>query len=337
MKLNLSTSSFFFASSDLYKRLHDAIKYSYERLNSDKSVTWSDEDKEAQTKAIAVMQESLDDPEWRHVVNNIGVAIEVDNLDAGIVEAYGGLTAERTILSVSSLVTLKRALKEVRRPDVGAPTDDEELVEELITYEQKRLREMNSTEEPTSPTKKGKRKLELEVLLPLPDNSALFDVTVGATTSAKLNYVLQEVNRHSGDKFIVFCSTLSDLVFAHLSEAFDVCVPLSLILLRVLSRLTYPRFLSLGISHLILAGHANKRDRGETAALFNSSPVEQYRALLVDAKIGGRGMHLTGANRIIMLEPIWLPGPSPLYDFMGEQPQLTLGRRGVKQISKSKR
>ncbi|KAL8283862.1 hypothetical protein RQP46_005294 [Phenoliferia psychrophenolica] len=294
LTLNLGTSSVFFAASTTYGRMWDAIKYSQERLASEKSAAWTPEDRLGQQKAIEVMQEALADRQWRHVMQSQSIAFDVSGLDPALVKSYRGLSPldaqDRTLVPSSQLVQLRTNLKEVRRPTVGAFEDEDELVEELITFEEKRVREIDTPAvepDPPATTPKRKRKApgEVERLLPLPEDSQLSKVEVGATTSAKLNYVIAEVQRYPEDKFIVFSSTLSDLVFAQLSEAFDI----------------------VGIPHAIFAGHARKRDRGATAAEFNASPASKCRAILVDAKMGGRGMQLAGANRVIMLEPIWLP------------------------------
>ena len=224
----MSTSSVFFASTELYDRLQKAIVYSNEQLASHKSLLWSEEDRQGQRKAISVIEEALHDREWRHVVQSTAIAFEVRGLDESLVKTFSGLPAahnpnHRTLLPSSQLVRLRTDLKEVRRPDIGKWQDDEELVEELITYEEKRRREENAPADPNAPpSPRRKRKPgEVEQLLPLPGDSDLLKVTVGATTSVKLNYVISQVQKYPEDKFIVFSSTLSDLVFAQLSEAFD--------------------------------------------------------------------------------------------------------------------
>ncbi|KAK4703486.1 hypothetical protein P7C70_g2733, partial [Phenoliferia sp. Uapishka_3] len=298
LTLNLSTSSVFFASSETYGRLWDAVRDSKKLLESDKSASWSEEDVIAQQKAIAVMQEALDDPEWRQVVNSCSVGFDVEGLQDTLFKTFSQSQAAtrssegRKLMPSSGLVQLRTDLKEVLRPTQEASwRDDEELVEEVITFEERRIREMNDKTLPvvahgTKP-EKGKRKAAVvEPPRQLPAQSTFLDINVGSTTSVKINYVISEINAFPDDKFIIFSCTLSDLLFAQLSEAFDI----------------------VGIKHVIFAGHASqKRDRGATAAEFNTSPASKCRAILVDAKMGGRGMQLDSANRVIMLEPIWVP------------------------------
>lgn len=87
-------------------------------------------------------------------------------------------------------------------------------------------------------------------------------------------------------QFIVFSSSRIDLLFANLSEALDL----------------------LSIRHKIFAGgHAKGGDRGSIVQHFNTTTAAECQAILVDAKLGGRGINLTAASRVIMLEPIWRP------------------------------
>ncbi|KAL8276968.1 hypothetical protein RQP46_010603 [Phenoliferia psychrophenolica] len=293
LTLNLATSSVFFAAETASDRVKEAIKNAKAGLASAKSATWRVEDRVGLGNAIRVLEEALADRQWRHVMESKSIAFEVSGLDPALVKSYRGLSPldaqDRTLVSSSQLVRLRTNLKEVRRQTIGAYEDEEELVEELITFEENRVRGIKTPPFEPDPARTPKRKRkgsgEVEELLPLPEDSKLLKVEVGGTTSTKINFVIAEVQKFPDDKFVVFSSTLCDLVFAQLSEGFDI----------------------VGIPHAIFAGHARKRDRGATAADFNTSPASKCRAILVDAKMGGRGMELAGANRVIMLEPIWLP------------------------------
>ncbi|ORY92708.1 SNF2 family N-terminal domain-domain-containing protein [Leucosporidium creatinivorum] len=297
---NLAASSFFFASSGsngIHARLLGAIKYAEETLDSEKSLKWSDEDRQGLRKAMSVMQEALDDPEWASVNGSVSVNLDVRGLDDELIGVFGGLSASknargRTLVPLDDLVTLRVDLKELRKPDIGVWKDDDDLREELITFEARRKREaaippknkaIVDTE--TKPVKKKRKKGELEVLLPLPADSLFHQIQLGSSTSAKLNWVVKAVREYPEDKFIVFSSSLPDLVFANLSEAFDL----------------------LGIRHVIFASHGKNRDRGAVAARFNSTSAQECQVILVDARLGGRGFCLTAASRVIMLEPIWQP------------------------------
>lgn len=96
---------------------------------------------------------------------------------------------------------------------------------------------------------------------------------------------ISQLRAYPMDKFIIFASALPDLHFATLSEALDL----------------------LQIKHVIYASHGKNRDRGGIAATFNSTTAIECQCILVDARLGGRGICLTAASRVIMLEPIWQP------------------------------
>lgn len=148
------------------------------------------------------MQEALDDPEWRAIVNSTTINIDVEHLDDEVLRAFGGLSAsrsqtDRSLMPLGSLVTLLRDLKELRRPEMAKWTDSDDLQEELITYEMKRQRDeatpatKQSAAEAASdaPKPRKRKKGEPEMFLPFPADSSFTRVTLGLTTSAKLNYV----------------------------------------------------------------------------------------------------------------------------------------------------
>jgi SNF2 family DNA or RNA helicase len=291
---NLAASSFFFASSNINRWLRGAVENSLEKLDSEKSLAWTVKDRRGLVRAVEVMQEALSDVEWQEIVEFTSIGLEVEGMDHDLVELFSGLKAEDnprgpTILPLGQLVRLRRDLREVRKDDVAVWKDDEELREEVITFEERRRRGAEAPSTPavkTTLTKKRKKAGEPLSLLPLPDDSVFRRITLGGSTSAKLNYVVDELRRYPEDKFVIFSSSLPDLIFASLSEAFDL----------------------LGITHSIFAGRAKNRDRGAMAARFNSTTASECQAILVDARLGGRGFCLTGASRVIMLEPIWQPG-----------------------------
>ncbi|KAK4056843.1 hypothetical protein OIO90_002093 [Microbotryomycetes sp. JL221] len=294
---NLAASSMLFASPQFFEQLTGSINRSKAELESDRCVNWSQGDRVALRKAIEVMQEALDDPEWHSVVGSVAVNLDVYGLDEALVKAYDGLSAslnprQRTIMPLGSLVNLRRAVHWLRRSDNAKWKDDEDLVEELITHEDKRKREemLSKSNKPvdkaTDTPKKSRKKGELLKYLPLPAGSVFHKAELGSlSTSAKLNHVVGELRRYPDEKFIVFASSLPDLAFASLSEALDL----------------------LGIKHLIFTSHGKGKDRGAIAAKFNATTAKECQAILVDARLGGRGINLTAASRVIMLEPIWQP------------------------------
>lgn len=295
---NLATASTFFASDEIGTRLREGAGWALERLESHKALKWTDEDKEGLRKVIKVMKEAYEDREWNLVVQDVSVAVEVEGLSDEIIKAFGGVTAsrnplKRSLLSLSSLVRLRQDLKELRHTDVKGWNDAEELEEELLTFEARRKRfdieiaSRKSKEEEVISVFKKRSKKDVTPLAPLPFDSIFGKTQLIRTSSGKINYLLDQFRTFSDEKFIVFSSSNVDLLFANLSEALDL----------------------FGIPHIVFAGsHARAgADRGAKALRFNSTSAKEVQVILVDVEKGGRGVGLTAASRVIMLEPIWKP------------------------------
>ncbi|BGP00393.1 Proteophosphoglycan ppg4 [Rhodotorula toruloides ATCC 204091] len=302
---NLSTSTTFFGSYEFVAMVHDARNFAKKMLDGPKSDAWTEEERVMERKVLEVFQEALDDPETILTAGTPSVAFEVTGLDDELVATFRGLKAVknprgRTLVPLPELVRMRVDLDELRRVDVKAWEDDEELVEELITFEEKRKRldaapkpkKKEKDQPPANPEDeepplfKKRSKNDQTPLAPFPDDSIFRNIGLVRTTSSKINYIIREMREHPDDKFIIFSSSNVDIIFANLSEALDI----------------------LGIRHLVFAGsHARSGDRGEKAQRFNSTTARECQAILVDAKLGGRGFGLTAACRIIAVEPIWKP------------------------------
>ncbi|BGP24390.1 proteophosphoglycan ppg4 [Rhodotorula toruloides] len=302
---NLSTSTTFFGSDEFIVMVHEARNFAKKMLDSPKSDAWTEKERVMERKVLEVFQEALDDPETILTAGTPSVAFEVTGLDDELVATFRGLKAinnprGRTLVPLPELVRMRVDLDELRRVDVKAWEDDEELVEELITFEEKRKRldaapkskkkekdqQQANPKDEEPPLFKKRSKNDQTPLAPFPDGSIFRSIGLVRTTSSKINYIIREMREHPDDKFIIFSSSNVDIIFANLSEALDL----------------------LGIRHLIFAGsHARSGDRGEKAQRFNSTMARECQAILVDAKLGGRGFGLTAACRIIAVEPIWKP------------------------------
>ncbi|GAA5861028.1 hypothetical protein JCM8547_008012 [Rhodosporidiobolus lusitaniae] len=294
---NLATSTVFFSSSEFIGQLVDSRNYIEKRLNSKSTcIQWTAEERQGLEKVVQVYDEVMQDRECGVMAEGPSVAMEVDGFPTDLRAPFSVLSASknpagRSVLPQGQLVRLLVNLKELRREDVKAWDDDEELVEELITLEDKRkrldtvLKGHEPPEELLNLFKKRSKK-DQTPLVALPDDSVLKQIQLVRTTSAKVNYIVSELLRHPHDKFIIFSSALVDVVFANISETLDL----------------------LGIRHSIFAGHSSKgKERGEVAREFNATTAKERQAILVDAKLGGRGFTLTAASRIIFCEPEWRP------------------------------
>jgi len=281
LTMNLATSTTFFASSHTRPEAKIAIKSNNSLLKQD---GLSDEDREGIKSAIEILTTAGQDSTWRLVTDQISVCVEVTGIDESIIETFGGVIEPRSLLCTKQLVRLRRIIEELQHEDVKEWEVDEELSEEMISFEAKAARGEKSLFKQRSKTN--------DVLLhPLPDDSFLRKIQLVRTSSAKINHVLDEFQKYPDEKFIIFSSSRVDLVFATLSEVLDV----------------------FRVPHVILTGKykGSGTDGGSKVQHFNSTSVQECKAILVDAEKGGRGVHLTAASRIIMLEPVSPTSPFP--------------------------
>lgn len=185
---------------------------------SDKPLNWTEEDRRGQIRAMEVVKEALEDEEWRQVVRTKTVQVEVTGLDdKGLVEAFDGFlpppsgsnstttsTRDKPLLPLGSLVTMRRLLNDLRLESNVSPwRDEEELKEELLTGEVRRRRalvEELSEEEKAAMKSSRKRKKSGEggstatsSLRDWPEGSCFPKVSIGNSTSAKINWVVAEV------------------------------------------------------------------------------------------------------------------------------------------------
>lgn len=290
---NLSASAFFHVGENAVGLLSEALANSRKALESNTAQTWSEEDRVSLHAAVASMAEAHEDDEWARYVNSLTVSVEVKGfasteLDGMFEEFHARPTADATVRRVplDKLVILRGVVTVVRREPGWR--DEEELVEEIITFEAKRARlvagtmEVDAQEDGQPKSKPSRKKSHLVPPRPFPPSSELAQLTISLTSSAKLNYIVQQLARFPDDKFLIFSSVRQDTALSRLSETFDL----------------------LGITHALFVGGRDK-DRGTIAERFNASSAKECQVLLLNASIGGRGIELISASRIVFLEPIW--------------------------------
>jgi len=76
-----------------------------------------------------------------------------------------------------------------------------------------------------------------------------------------------------------------------------------------------------GYEHLKLDGRVNQKDRQGLVDKFNNSP--RILAFVISTRVGGLGLNLTGASRVIIFDPMW----NPSFDAQSQDRAYRLGQK----------
>jgi hypothetical protein len=208
---NVASATTFFGSQDFIQQISDARKFAKEMSASYKSLAWTDEERVKEAQVIEVFDEVLADPAACLTVDYPSIAFEVTGFPNDLFSTFRGLHGEgATLVPASELVRLRVDVTELRRVDVKEWDDEEEFVEELLTFEQKRKRidarpKNYKPDEDEQPLFKKRGKNAKVELAALPD--VIQRIQLGRTTSAKINHIIGELKRYPNDK--VRCSFVS--------------------------------------------------------------------------------------------------------------------------------
>lgn len=273
--------------------------------------------------ALAKLQEALDNLAWRAHVEQGEVLYHVDHLDTDIAEAWRRHRAgDIHALSSDELLALRHACEaaydelaaDAAPSDAGVngtaalpPPDADELHEELLTRGMRFLARLSGKPEqaPQRPenlttvasdrrsAERGLKRARASVphssrgslqhpqaprLRHLPHE--LQRIRVQRTSSTKLNAIVDEVRGAADtDKVLVFSSL--DNVLYELAGALELAQ----------------------IPYLLYVSGLPQRLRNEYASAFSHVPA--YRCLLMSTHVGGRGLDLHCATRVILAEPVW--------------------------------
>lgn len=199
---NLSQSSTFFASEQLQKDLRDSLEYvasffkptegdDKSAIRSRRALTWSQKDRDALSEVVLILKEAFRHSEWLQVVASISPQIEVSSVSQPLTQLYSGLDEEknasnRTLWPLGGVVALRSTVKYLLEEQTSQ-IDGEEFEEEIITFEtQKKWNLDNKVVEKIS------RKKRKATTNSLPSDSTLLNVNLGATTSVKVNYIVEK-------------------------------------------------------------------------------------------------------------------------------------------------
>lgn len=252
-------------------------------------------------EAIAQLDGALGDAAWQAHLAAGDVLYAVDDAASALVQAWsggrpGGITADE-------LVHLRRAAAAVFR---DADLDAEDMLEELITkgmhYARRKAGKpvaahdtpkaaaalasdsatasANLQRARHSVQPRGRARAPWEDVVEVP--AGLHDIGIRATSSTKLNALLDEILAAAPSEKILVFSMHENMLF-ELAAALDVAQ----------------------VPYLCYVAGMPQKLRNEYASTFARTPT--YRCLLMSTTVGGRGLDLHCASRVIFTEPVWQP------------------------------
>ncbi|WFD48004.1 hypothetical protein GLX27_002669 [Malassezia furfur] len=252
-------------------------------------------------EAIAQLDGALGDAAWQAHLAAGDVLYAVDDAASALVQAWsggrpGGITADE-------LVHLRRAAAAVFR---DADLDAEDMLEELITkgmhYARRKAGKpvaahdtpkaaaalasdsatasANLQRARHSVQPRGRARAPWEDVVEVP--AGLHDIGIRATSSTKLNALLDEILAAAASEKILVFSMHENMLF-ELAAALDVAQ----------------------VPYLCYVAGMPQKLRNEYASTFARTPT--YRCLLMSTTVGGRGLDLHCASRVIFTEPVWQP------------------------------
>lgn len=229
--------------------------------------------------ALTALREALVNEAWREHLRRGEVMYHVEHPDKALLAAWSanGLSE---VMTADDLLALRRAC--VR--DLDAEDLREELVTRGMQYNAQRSKRVHRVN--------GSRRVDVNtvanVSAPTPPTATATsvlppgfdDIRVGPSSSTKLNGIIHEI--------LAAAPTEKTLVFSSLDN----------VLFETAGALEVAR-----LPHLFYVAGMSQHLRNAYASAF--AHEEKYRCLLMSTAVGGRGLDLHCASRVILAEPVW--------------------------------
>ncbi|KAH7909861.1 P-loop containing nucleoside triphosphate hydrolase protein [Hygrophoropsis aurantiaca] len=290
---NISQSLFWSASNILYN-VDQICREADEFLDHAIQRGVSESDMELLKQALTQARSAAEDKLWRAMQYHEDVPFQTSDMDSQVFEAWtrGQLmlpSRDLNLIHANRLVELRDQVR--KRP--LASTIFMVTQGNLINEQERRIRSDVQTKKMVTEVNielgiapsKAHDVDEIGEITADPQTSnmsPLSGVRVRGSLSTKLNYVLNEVLKHSRkEKFLIFSK--SPLTLAHVAEG------LSLV----------------EVKYLRYTMDVTPAQREQFVMTFETS--ETFRVFLIQLKLGARGLNLVSASRVIFCEPVWRP------------------------------
>ena len=136
--------------------------------------------------------------------------------------------------------------------------------------------------EPSSSLKPALKQSPPSTLPSLSPDSRLTEARLIGTASAKLSYLLDQVNAlHRDEKILIFYE--GDHIAFYIAQALEI----------------------LGVQHLIYTSSLTTARRSAYMTTFNTT--ESFRVMIMDLCQAAHGLHIACASRVFFVNPVWQP------------------------------
>ncbi|GJJ12357.1 hypothetical protein Clacol_006598 [Clathrus columnatus] len=250
-------------------------------------------------KSLCIQEEAGKDDVWTQVMFNGEHVYSVRGFSEQLRLAWSTINPElfgendfwigaEQLLAMQKIIQASPLMSEEKLADEGFEHRLLEQEKQYILSQSRKARRKLADKKHTKLLKpshelllKGRQNKAIPVPKDTSSETQLPVISIGKSSSSKVNYILKKVLKHAPKhKFLIFSS-----------------MPLSLQYVADALRLAQIRYL------LYVSSEMSPSERQSNVVTFETN--DAYRVLLVELKLGARGLNLISASRIIFCEPVW--------------------------------